>query len=500
MNTLSCAIRIIRFPLVRLAAILSAALLISFSTTDAKESQKPNFILIFADDQGYEDVGCYGSKKIRTPHLDLLAAEGMRFTDFYAQTICGPSRAALMTGCYPPRVAERGNVKNMHPHLHSEEVTIAEVLRDAGYATGCFGKWDLAKHAQRGFFEDLMPNHQGFDYFFGTPTSNDGFVDLYRNEERIEEKAPMATLTKRYTDEAIGFIRRSQDKPFFVYVPHTMPHTRLAASEQFQGKSPRGLYGDVIEEIDFNVGRIVDTVRELNLTENTWIIYTSDNGPWMVKNKGYLDGDLPEHHGGSAGPLRSGKVSTWEGGMRVPAIAWAPGRIPAGKVCSNLAATIDLLPTFAKLSGAKLPDDRVIDGKDISHLLRGEFARADPEKHYLYYHLNHLQAVRQGKWKLILPRPEDPEWLGVQARNRHIHPRNDGAIPEPFLVDLENDIGETTNVAAENPEWVMRLQAIVETARADIGDYDRVGKNVRFFDPQDERPTKPRGTWFKRKS
>ena len=479
-----------------LAATLTTAFL---GLNTGAADRPPNFILILADDQGYEDIGCYGSKKIKTPNLDQLAAEGMRFTDFYAQAICGPSRAALMTGCYPPRVAERGNLKNVHPHLHAEEISIAEVLKDVGYVTGCFGKWDLAKHSQRKFFPDLMPNHQGFDYFFGTPTSNDGFVDLYRNEVRIQERAPMSTLTKRYTDEAIEFMRRHEDEPFFVYVPHTMPHTRLAASEQFKGNSPRGLYGDVIEEIDFNVGRIVKAVKELKLEENTWIFYTSDNGPWLIKSKGHVDGDLPEHHGGSAGPLRSGKVSTWEGGMRVPAIAWAPGRVPAGKVCSNLVATIDFMPTLAELAQAKLPKDRVIDGRDISHLLRGEFDKADPQKSFLYYHLNHLQAVRQGKWKLILARPTDPPWLGPHARNPHIHPRDDGEIAEPFLVDLETDIGETINVAQENPQIVKRLEAIVAAARDDIGDHDRVGKNVRFFDPLVARPEKPQSTWLKRR-
>ena len=463
------------------------------------EDRQPNIILIFADDQGYEDVGCYGSKKIKTPRLDQLAAEGMRFTDFYAQTICGPSRAALMTGCYPPRVAEQDNLKNTHPILHTREITMAEVLKDAGYATACFGKWDLGKHSQRAFVPELMPNHQGFDYFFGTPSSNDSIVDLYRDSERIEEKAPMATLTRRYTDEAIEFIRRNKEQPFFVYVPHTMPHTKLAASAQFKGKSARGLYGDVIEEIDFNVGRIVDVVQELDLAENTIVFYTSDNGPWLIKNKGFADGELPNHHGGSAGPLRSGKVSTWEGGMRVPAIAWSPGRIPAGKVCSKLAATIDLLPTFAKLAGGKMPQDRVIDGQDITHLLRGDFEKADPDKHLLYFHLNHLQAVRQGKWKLILPRPKHPEWLGRFARNSHIHPRDDDEIAEPFLVNLQTDIGETTNVAEAHPQVVQQLQSIVESARNDIGDYDRVGANVRFFDPQDSRPTKPRGTWYRKK-
>ena len=464
----------------------------------AADARPLNVVLVFADDLGYEDVGCYGSKKIKTPRIDQLAAEGIRFTDFYAQTICGPSRAALMTGCYPPRVAERGNVKNMHPHLHANEVTVAEVLKEVGYATGCFGKWDLAKHSQRGFFPDLMPNHQGFGYFFGTPTSNDGFVDLYRNSDRIEEKAPMATLTQRYTDEAIAFMRRHRDQPFFVYLPHTMPHTRLAASSSFLGTSTRGLYGDVVEEIDFHVGRLVDAVKELDLVEHTLIIFTSDNGPWLIKNKGFVDGELPEHHGGSAGPLRSGKVSTWEGGVRVPAIAWSPGRVPAGKVCHELAATIDLMPTIATLAGARIPSDRVIDGEDISHLLQGDFAKAKRENHYLYFHLNHLQAVRVGKWKLILPRPEDPPWLGRQARNPHIHPRDDGEVVAPFLVDLEQDVGETTNVADEHPDVVRRLQSIVASAREDIGDYDRVGKNVRFFDPLDQRPSKPSVTWLKR--
>ncbi|MFM1561055.1 MAG: sulfatase [Roseibacillus sp.] len=458
---------------------------------------KPNIILIFADDQGYEDLGCYGSKMIKTPHLDRLAREGMRFTDFYAQPICGPSRTALMTGCYPLRVAERGNVKNIHPHLHSKEITIAEVLKPQGYATGCFGKWDLAKHSQRQFHRDLMPNHQGFDYFFGTPTSNDGYVDLFRNEKRIGEKAPMGTLTKRYTDEAIAFIRKHKDEPFFVYLPHTMPHTRLAASEQFKGKSPRGLYGDVIEEIDFSVGRIVEAVKELKLEDKTWIIYTSDNGPWLIKNKGFVDGERPPHHGGSAGSLRSGKVSTWEGGVRVPAIVWAPGRVPAGTVCQSLATTMDLLPTFAQLAGTKAPSDRVIDGEDISHLFRGEFGKADLKKTYFYYFLTHLQAVRQGNWKLVLARPENPKWLGPHAENRHIHSRDDGEIVKAQLFNLEKDIGESKNVAGANPEVVNKLLALAESAREDIGDYDRVGKNMRFFDPFEKRPEKPMTPWVK---
>ena len=464
----------------------------------APDCQLPNFIVILADDQGYEDVGCFGSKKIRTPNLDRLASEGMRFTDFYAQAICGPSRAALMTGCYPPRVAERGNAKHIHPHLHADEITIAELLKQRGYATGCFGKWDLAKHSQRDFYPELMPNHQGFDVFFGTPTSNDSLVDLYRNGKCIETDAPMNTLTQRYTDAAIEFMQQQggEKKPFFVYLAHTMPHTKLAVSEKFAGQSPRGLYGDVIEELDFQVGRIVEAVQDLQIADRTWLIYTSDNGPWLIKNQGFVDGDLPEHHGGSAGPLRSGKVSTWEGGMRVPAIAWAPGRIPAGSTCETLAATIDLLPTLASLAGADLPTDRTIDGHDISALLRGDFDQADPDRYFLYYHLNHLQAVRQGNWKLILPRPENPQWLGGFARNRHIHPRDDGEISQPLLFDLSSDPAETKDVAAANPGVVSQLREIVAQARDDIGDYDRVGSGVRFFDPQPHRPSRPRAMWI----
>jgi len=455
-------------------------------------AKPPNFVLIFVDDLGYADLGCFGSPDIRTPRLDQLAREGMRFTHFYAQHICGPSRAALMTGCHPLRVAEKGNVKEIHPVLHSREITIAEVLKEKGYATGCFGKWDLARHSQTDFEPDLMPNHQGFDYFFGTPTSNDRFVDLYRNGERIEQKADMDLLTRRYTDEVIAFIERNRERPFFAYVPYTMVHTRLGASPRFKGKSPRGLYGDAVEEIDYSCGRIVDALKRLGLVENTWFLFTSDNGPWLIKNKGHADGRLKSDHGGSAGPLRSGKVSTWEGGVRVPTILWAPGRTPAGTTCDRIAATIDVLPTFAKLAGTEAPKDRVIDGVDIRHLFAGRFEEADDDRVFRYYFINHLQAVRQGRWKLHLPRPANPPWLGPFSVNRHIHPSDWIEIKEPFLVDLENDPGETRSVAGEHPQVVARLLKLAEEARADIGDYDRVGANMRFFEPfKNGRPKKP---------
>ena len=455
------------------------------------EDRPPNFVVIFTDDQGYADVGCFGSPDIRTPRLDAMATEGMKLTSFYAQPICGPSRAALMTGCYPMRVAERGNTKQVHPILHSKEITIAEILKTKGYATACFGKWDLAKHAQTGFFLDLFPTRQGFDYFWGTPTSNDRIVNLYRNEKLIEPKTDMATLTKRYTDEAIHFMQKHKEQPFFVYIPHTMPHTRLDASPQFKGKSKRGLYGDVIEEIDFNVGRILDAVKEMNLEAHTYVIFTSDNGPWLIKNKAHADGHLPKDHGGSAGPLRSGKVSTFEGGVRVPCIVWAPGRVPAGKTCDAIASTLDVLPTLASLAGAETPKDRVIDGEDIRHLFHGQFDKANKDKAYFYYLRVHLQAVRQGKWKLHLPRDKEPMGAAPFSRNQHIAPADRIGFPKPFLVNLETDLGETTDVSEQHPEVVKRLLSLAESMREDLGDFDRVGKNMRFFDLKGPRPTKP---------
>ena len=454
-------------------------------------TDRPNFIIIFTDDQGYQDVGCFGSPDIRTPRLDAMAKQGMKFTSFYAQPVCGPSRAALMTGCYPMRVAERGHTKQVHPILHEDEITLAEVLKPSGYATACFGKWDLAKHAQTGFFMDLFPTRQGFDYFYGTPTSNDRVAHLYRNEKLIESNSNMATLTRRYTDEAIAFIKKHRQQPFFVYVPHTMPHTRLDASPQFKGKSKRGLYGDVIEEIDFNVGRILDALEELKLTEKTYVLFTSDNGPWLIKNKNLADGRLPGDHGGSAGPLRSGKVSTFEGGVRVPTILWGPGRVPAGVTCDSIATTMDLLPTLAALAGAKTPDDRVIDGEDIRHLFHGDFAKADPDKAYFYYLRVHLQVVRQGKWKLHLPRAKEPIGAAPFSRNVHIAPADRIGFEKPFLVDLEKDLGETTDRSGQNPEVVRRLLALAESMRKDLGDYDRVGKNMRFSDSLEKRPTLP---------
>lgn len=450
---------------------------------------KPNFVIVFVDDQGYQDLGCFGSPNIKTPRIDALAKEGMKFTSFYAQPICGPSRTAIMTGCYPFRVAEKGNTKSIHPVVHSSEITIAEKLKEVGYRTACFGKWDLAGHSQKRFCPDLMPNHQGFDTYFGTPSSNDRSVDLYMNETLVDGNASMTNLTQRFTDAAIHFIVEHKDEPFFVYIPHSMPHTRLDASQRFKGKSSRGLYGDVIEEIDHEVGRIIDVLKENKLDQNTYVLYTSDNGPWAIKNKEHRNGLGPADHGGSALPLRGAKVSCFEGGVRVPTVLWGPGRVPAGKVCDTIAATIDLFPTLIHLSGAEMPTDRVIDGENISPLFHGKFSEANPDKAFYYYLRGHLQAVRQGRWKLHLPREAEPIGAYPFSVNNHIHPNDRVGFEMPFLVDLHTDIGETRNVAKANPEVVGNLLKLAESMREDLGDFNRIGKNMRF-DPEVDKPEK----------
>lgn len=431
--------------------------------------ERPNIVVIFTDDQGYQDVGCYGSPDIKTPRLDRMAEEGMRFTSFYAHTVCGPSRGALMTGSYPLRFARFDDPNSIHPELHLEEVTLAEVLKEQGYATGAFGKWDLAGHNPTKYKQELLPTYQGFDYYFGTPGSNDKYVDLIRGTERIEEKANMATLTQRYTDEALAFMERNQDSPFFVYLAHTMPHTKLAASEAFRGKSEGGLYGDVIEELDYHVGRVLDKVDELGLDDNTYVIFTSDNGPWHIRGE----------HGGHAEPLRGAKTTCWEGGMRVPCIMRAPGRIPAGEVTDAITATIDLLPTLADLAGASVPQDRVIDGINISSVMLGK--GDELERSYFYYQHDCLRAVRSGKWKLMLPHTEPVEGSIATKWRRHVSPEDAIRLEKARLYDLDTDIGETTDLAEQNPEVVAKLMQLAEWAREDIGDHDVFGTNARTF-------------------
>ncbi len=418
------------------------------------EERPPNFVVIFTDDQGYQDIGCFGSPLIKTPHLDRMASEGVRFTSFYsANSVCSPSRAALLTGCYPTRVGIPGVLFPRHTvGLNSEEITLAELLKEKNYATVCIGKWHL------GHKPDFLPTRHGFDSYFGIPYSNDMTIDpsaeiaseavlregvtleqirtekpkknwvpLMRDEQVIEYPVDQSTLTKRYTDEAINFITKNSEKPFFLYLPHTMPHIPLFVSEEFRGKSDRGLYGDTIEEIDASTGRILETIKSLGIDEHTLVIYTSDNGPWKLKND----------HGGHADPLRGYKFSTYEGGMRVPCIMRWPGKIPAGVSCDEIAATIDLLPTLSFLAGVDVPSDRVIDGQDISKLMRAPETNESPHTAYFYYRGKNLQAVRQGDWKLRR------EKRGVE------------------LFNLHTDLSETTNVANQHPELVNELLELI---------------------------------------
>ena len=433
-----------------------------------KEEQQPNFIIIFTDDQGYSDVGCFGSPDIKTPNLDRMAAEGMKLTSFYAQTVCGPSRAALMTGCYPKRNAQNDDGDFPHPKLSLSEITIAEILKPLGYNTCMIGKWDLAGHNQVQFNPDLLPMYQGFDYSLCTPSGNDpGVVHLLRNNEVAELNADMSMLTQRYTDEALRFIEQNTGQPFFLYLAHTMPHTQLAVTGKFKGKSEGGFYGDVIEEIDYNVGRILTKLKETGLDDNTYVIFTSDNGPWWIKGE----------HGGHAEPLRGAKTSAWEGGLRVPCIIRKPGKVPAGTTSDLVTATIDILPTIARITGADMPTDRVIDGLDISGIIHGESTSLD--RPYFYYQHQDLRAVRKGKWKLHLPHRPDSASLAYWEWPIHIAPEDRVLFDTYVLYDMEHDKGETTDVAVENPEVVARLVKLLDWAKEDIGDLGRRGSNAR---------------------
>ena len=408
-------------------------------------TRKPNVVVLFTDDQGYQDVGCFGSPDIETPNLDRMAAEGMRFTDFYsAASVCSPSRAALLTGCYPPRV---GITKVLFPRdnigLNPKEITIADALKAQGYAAACIGKWHL------GHLPKFLPTNNGFDFYLGVPYSNDmdkvegknrnldrawrekdispWNVPLMRGEEVVEQPADQTTLIDRYTQEAVRFIRDHRDEPFFLYLPHTMPHIPLFVSDRFYVDDPKKAYKATIEQIDWSVGQVLNALKEVGVDRETLVIFTSDNGPWLSM----------KHHGGSALPLRDGKFSVYEGGMREPCIMRWPGRIPAGAVCHEVAGTIDLLPTLTALAGGTLPSDRVIDGKNIWPLMAGKPGAKTPHDAYFYYRGRNLQAVRSGKWKLV--RRKDVE-----------------------LYDLEQDIGEKENLAAEYPDVVQRLTRRME--------------------------------------
>jgi len=436
-----------------------------------QKQPQPNFIIFLTDDQGYNDVGVFGSPNIKTPHLDQMAKEGIRFTNFYAQPLCGPSRAALLTGSYPIRIAEPKNYKNIHTELHPKETTIAEVLKKKGYKTACIGKWHVGDKPNQ------MPLKQGFDYFFGTPKFNGStkFIEqnkfrcsVLRNKDTIQKihtVDDMGQLTKMYTQEAVNFIKENKEQPFFLYLSHNMPHVPLGASKAFKGKSKGGFYGDTIEELDWSMGEVLKTLKELGLEENTLVIFTSDNGPWNEKKIG--------DHGGSAFPLRGNKTQTWEGGVRVPAIIQWKGKISENVVSDELLTTMDFLPTFAELSNAKLPQNITLDGKSFTDII----LRKGESKHdrFYYYFYTHLQGVRDKEWKLIIPRVAKPKYLKWAARKVE-------GVEEVLLFNLKNDKEEKINLASKYPEKVKELMKLIEEGRIELGDQDRIGFGVRFYD------------------
>lgn len=440
-----------------------------------KEYDKPNIVIIFADDLGYQDLGCYGAKDIETPNIDKLAQQGTKFTQFYvSEAVCSASRASLLTGCYASRIGILGALMPWSSvGLNPDEQTMAELLKGQNYKTGIFGKWHL------GHMKQFLPFNHGFDEFLGLPYSNDMWPVDYSGEKAtrgrkarypeltlIKDSIPLDTirnlddqaqLTHIYTKAAVEFIQKNKKNPFFLYVPHSMPHVPIAASERFKGKSKNGLYGDVIMEIDWSVGEIIKALNDCGLEDNTLVIFTSDNGPW--KNYG--------NHAGSTGPLREGKGNMFEGGARVPCIMSWPGRIPENRISDELLASIDLLPTICKFTGAESPGLK-IDGMDASSYILGE-DQFSPRKEFLYYYNGGLCAVRKGDWKLIFPH-RARLYEGMEpGKDGYPGPYNYSLVPKA-LYNLKDDIGEKQNVIDKNPDIVKQLEEIAHRARTKLGD------------------------------
>ena len=427
----------------------------------------PNYVLIFCDDLGYGDLGCYGSAKNRTPRIDAMAKEGMRFTSFLSSSpVCTPSRASLLTGCYARRVGMHEDftghwvlIPRSRRGMHADEWTLPEILKAKGYATACIGKWHLGDQPPH------LPTAHGFDEYYGIPYSNDMAsarrgdppLPLVQDTKVIEAPANQATLTKRYTSEAIQFIERNKSKPFFLYLPHTFPHLPLFASKEFHGKSANGRYGDSVEEIDWSTGKILDALKQHGLDKNTLVIFTSDNG-----SNG--------RNGGSNAPLSGAKGGTMEGGMRVPMIARWPGHIPAGSTCNELSSTMDFLPTFTALSDGLLSVNK-IDGHDITPLLTGTKGAASPYEVFYYYRRRQLQAVRWGDWKWHLPLANTfPNWTSANQKGRGRPGK---------LVNLKTDLAEKVDVTVANPKVMVKMRELVAQADATLGNEGRQGKEQR---------------------
>ncbi len=465
------------FLLVSAFTCIVATSAVSNAFAAAKKDRPPNVVVIFMDDMGYADIGPFGAEGYETPHLDRMAREGRIFTDFYVtQAVCSASRAGLLTGCYNVRVSILGALgPKSNNGIHADEVTIAEICKQKDYATACYGKWHLGHHKK------FLPMQHGFDDYFGLPYSNDmwpyhpGVLHLPMEQrlkrwphlpliDKNEIVNPQVTgkdqeqLTTQYTERAVQFIDNNKDQPFFLYVPHSMVHVPLYVSDKFKGKSDRGLFGDVMMEVDWSVGQILDAIRRHGLEENTLVVFTSDNGPWLS----YGD------HAGSAAPLREGKGTMFEGGCRESTVMWWPGTVPAGTTCSEPAMTIDILPTVAHLIGAKLPAHK-IDGKNILPLITGEAGARSPQEAYFFYYGRELQAVRYGKWKLHFPHGYRT-LAGRKGGNAGIPVRYSQARIGLSLSHLEADIGETNNVAEQYPDIVAKIQKLADTMRQDLGD------------------------------